>query len=104
MYNPYQVNRFQDTYLLVHNCNILDLNERNINCHLLISYIKNIFDLSGGNLTETADISLGGGVSGGVSGDYFGDSVALDGSRALVGAPYRNGYKGAAYIFEKTTK
>ena len=56
-----------------------------------------IFDLSGGNWTETADISLG---TFGVSGDIFGYSVALDGSRALVGAPYRDGFRGAAYIFD----
>ena len=56
-----------------------------------------MFDLSGGNWTETADISLG---TFGVSGDVFGFSVALDGSRALVGAPGRGGLRGAAYIFD----
>ena len=56
-----------------------------------------IFDLSGGNWTETADISLG---TVGVSGDRFGYSVALDGSRALVGAVMRDGETGAAYIFD----
>ena len=56
-----------------------------------------IFDLSGGNWNERADISLG---TVGVSGDYFGWSVALDGSRALVGAPNRDGNKGTAYIFD----
>ena len=56
-----------------------------------------IFDLSGGNWTEPADISLG---TVGYFGDFFGESVALDGSRALVGAPNRDGFRGAAYIFD----
>ena len=55
-----------------------------------------IFDLSGGNWNERADISLGSDASGG---DYFGWSVALDGNRALVGAPYRDGQKGSCVYF-----
>jgi hypothetical protein len=61
-----------------------------------------IFDYNGNNWTKTADISLG---TDGSSNDFFGRSVALDGSRALVGAPYRDGPggnddQGAAYIFD----
>ena len=42
--------------------------------------------------------------SNGIGGDNFGYSVALDGNRALVGAPSRDGpggsNQGAAYIFD----
>ena len=60
-----------------------------------------IFDLFDGSWNQTADISLG---PVGVDRDFFGSSVALDGDRALVGAPYRDGpgddNQGAAYIYE----
>ena len=56
-----------------------------------------IFDLSGGVWSEPTDISLG---TDGSGGDSFGNSVALDGSRAIVGAPGRDGNRGAAYIFD----
>jgi hypothetical protein len=37
--------------------------------------------------------------SGAAGGDWFGSSVALSGSTALVGAPQRNNSSGAAYVF-----
>ena len=62
-----------------------------------------IFDTTNGtNWSETADISLG---PVGSANDYFGWSVALDGNRALVGTPQRDGVnsdEGAAYIFDTT--
>lgn len=39
--------------------------------------------------------------SDGVPGDLFGDSVAMSGATAVVGAPWRDGYRGAAYVFER---
>lgn len=41
--------------------------------------------------------------SDGVHGDFFGDSVALSGHRALVGAPLKTGLRGGAYLFEAAT-
>ncbi len=40
--------------------------------------------------------------SDGTSGDDFGISVAISGSTAVVGAPYRNGNTGAAYVFVRS--
>src|SRR5215472_6459861 len=37
--------------------------------------------------------------AGGVSGDEFGYSVAISGSTAVVGAPYKNSSTGAAYVY-----
>jgi alpha-tubulin suppressor-like RCC1 family protein len=37
-----------------------------------------------------------------VNSDYFGQSVALDGDYAIVGAPYKNSYVGAVYIFKRS--
>ncbi len=39
--------------------------------------------------------------SDGASNDYFGDSVAMSGSFALVGAPGSNSRAGAAYVFQR---
>lgn len=39
------------------------------------------------------------GASDGAQGDDFGISVALDGDTALIGAAYKNGGQGAAYVF-----
>jgi hypothetical protein len=33
------------------------------------------------------------------SGDEFGNTVALSGNTAIIGAPYKNSYQGAAYVF-----
>jgi hypothetical protein len=40
----------------------------------------------------------------GAAGDFFGNSVAItpDGGTALIGAPYRRTYTGAAYVFTRT--
>eukprot|EP00928_Gymnodinium_smaydae_P091211 TRINITY_DN7491_c0_g1_i4.p1 TRINITY_DN7491_c0_g1~~TRINITY_DN7491_c0_g1_i4.p1 ORF type:complete len:1027 (+),score=177.70 TRINITY_DN7491_c0_g1_i4:243-3083(+) len=38
---------------------------------------------------------------GGAPGDLFGKSVAISGTRALVGAPGRNASRGAAFVFER---
>jgi uncharacterized protein (DUF2345 family) len=35
----------------------------------------------------------------GEAGDFFGSSVAIDGSTAVVGAPFRASYQGGAYVF-----
>jgi hypothetical protein len=35
----------------------------------------------------------------GASGDVFGYTVAVGGKTAIIGAPYRNSYQGAAYVF-----
>jgi len=39
----------------------------------------------------------------GAQSNYFGFSVSLDGSVALIGATGNNAYRGAAYIFERNT-
>jgi hypothetical protein len=35
----------------------------------------------------------------GASGDEFGNTVAVSGNTATIGAPYKNSYQGAAYVF-----
>ena len=40
--------------------------------------------------------------SDGAAGDFFGMAVAFDGDTALVGAPNRSSYQGAAYVFVRT--
>ena len=40
--------------------------------------------------------------SDGVAGDHFGFSVAISGTSALVGAPGRNSFTGAAYVFVRS--
>jgi uncharacterized protein (DUF2345 family) len=47
------------------------------------------------NMTETAKLTA----SDGVAEDYFGTSVAIDGSTAVVGARGDDGHKGSAYVF-----
>jgi len=47
--------------------------------------------------TETGKLT----VSDGEAYDFFGNSVALSGDTALVGANYDDGYKGSAYVFVK---
>jgi hypothetical protein len=39
----------------------------------------------------------------GVAGDEFGRTVALDGHRALIGAPNKDGNRGAAYLYDART-
>lgn len=39
-----------------------------------------------------------------VAGDYFGYSVALDGDTALIGAYWKNQYRGAAYVFTRAAE
>ena len=48
-----------------------------------------------GTWSQTAELTA----SDGAAGDAFGFSVALSGSTALVGAPYRSSQNGAAYVF-----
>jgi outer membrane protein assembly factor BamB len=38
-----------------------------------------------------------------ISSDNFGQSIALDGNLAIIGAPYKNSNQGAAYVFDVTT-
>jgi YHS domain-containing protein len=35
----------------------------------------------------------------GANGDEFGNTVAVSGNTAIIGAPYKNSYQGAAYVF-----
>ena len=35
----------------------------------------------------------------GASGDEFGNTVSVSGNTAIIGAPYKNSYEGAAYVF-----
>lgn len=37
--------------------------------------------------------------SDGQRGDEFGNSIAMSGNTAIIGAPYKNSYQGAAYVF-----
>ncbi|HEX5313566.1 MAG TPA: FG-GAP repeat protein [Gammaproteobacteria bacterium] len=53
------------------------------------------FSESNGTWTQTAKLTA----SDGAAYDRFGQSVALDGSTALIGAYEANGYQGAAYVF-----
>lgn len=59
-----------------------------------------VFTRSNGNWTQEVKLSLG---SNGVTNDQFGNSVAISGNTAVVGAWQRNSNEGAAYIFEKKT-
>jgi hypothetical protein len=54
-----------------------------------------VFTRSGAVWSQTATLT----VSGAATGDMLGYSVALSGVTAIAGAPGRNGYTGAAYIF-----
>jgi FG-GAP repeat len=49
---------------------------------------------------QTAELTA----SDGADGDFFGSSVAItaDGNSALIAAPYRDNYAGAAYVFTRT--
>jgi YHS domain-containing protein len=40
--------------------------------------------------------------SDGASGDEFGNTVAMSGNTAIIGAPYKNSYQGAVYLFTCT--
>jgi hypothetical protein len=58
-----------------------------------------VFTLDGGSWTQTQKLVA----DDGIGGDDFGNAVALDGTRALVGAFYGTGtvgQSGAAYVFE----
>jgi uncharacterized protein (TIGR03437 family) len=54
-----------------------------------------VFTQSGANWTQLAELIA----SDGAAGDYFGRSVSLSADTAVIGAPYRNGGRGAAYVF-----
>ncbi len=61
-----------------------------------------VFENRGGGWVEAAQLVA----SDGQNGDFFGDSVAIDGDRILVGAPDAAGDKaktGAAYLFERNS-
>jgi hypothetical protein len=57
-----------------------------------------VFVESGGTWSQQAKLTA----SDGAFGDYFGFSVAVSGNTAIVGAAYRNGQEGAAYVFTDT--
>ncbi|MGH8126999.1 MAG: Ig-like domain-containing protein [Gammaproteobacteria bacterium] len=57
-----------------------------------------VFTESGGTWSLTQELAA----SDGVADDFFGFSVALDGTTALVGAWGRNNFQGAAYVFTKS--
>jgi len=56
-----------------------------------------IFTCSGTPCTWTQQQELT--AADGASGDEFGNTVAVSGNTAIVGAPYKNSYQGAAYVF-----
>ena len=58
-----------------------------------------IYTRSGTTWTERAELKA----SDGVPGDHFGDSVAQDGGKTVVGADGKNSSTGAAYVFEGTS-
>jgi hypothetical protein len=62
-----------------------------------------VFVRSGGTWIQETELTS----SDGASGDFFGCSVAVSGSTAVVGAPYHavgsNGNQGAAYVFVQTS-
>jgi hypothetical protein len=57
-----------------------------------------VFTRSGATFTQQARIVA----SDGVRYDSFGTSVALSGGTALVGAPFKDAYRGAAYVFARS--
>ena len=54
-----------------------------------------VFTGSAGNWTQQAELKAGDGFAD----DYFGDKVAISGTRIVAGAPGHNDEQGAAYIF-----
>jgi len=54
-----------------------------------------VFVRSGSIWTQQAEVTA----SDGVTDDGFGISVAMSGASMLIGAPYRNSYAGAGYVF-----
>ena len=56
-----------------------------------------VFTCSGTPCTWTQRQELT--ASDGASGDEFANTVAVSGNTAIIGAPYKNSYQGAAYVF-----
>ena len=56
-----------------------------------------VFTCSGTPCTWTQQQELT--ASDGASGDEFGNTVAVSGNTAIIGAAYKNSYQGAAYVF-----
>ncbi|MGO8830209.1 MAG: FG-GAP repeat protein [Steroidobacteraceae bacterium] len=56
-----------------------------------------VFTCSGTPCTWTQQQELT--AADGASGDEFGNTVAVSGNTAIIGAPYKNSYQGAAYVF-----
>jgi hypothetical protein len=56
-----------------------------------------VFTCSGNPCTWTEQQELT--ASDGASGDEFGNTVAVSGNTIIIGAPYKNSYQGAAYVF-----
>jgi hypothetical protein len=57
-----------------------------------------VFVQSGTTWSQQAEVAA----SDAAAGDQFGYSVAIYRSTALIGAPYKNNYTGAAYVFERS--
>ncbi len=57
-----------------------------------------VFERTGTKWTQRGKLTA----SNAAPGDFFGDSVAISGSTAVVGAPGQNSSTGAAYVFERT--
>jgi hypothetical protein len=57
-----------------------------------------VFVSSGSTWSEQAELTA----ADGAAGDDFGDSVAIAGSTAVVGAPFHNSDAGAAYVFTQS--
>ena len=58
-----------------------------------------VFRRSGSSWSQQAQLSA----ANGAVGDFFGNSVALSGSTALIGAPWHNADQGAAYVFTRAS-
>src|SRR6185312_14086899 len=56
-----------------------------------------VFTCSGTPCTWTQQQELT--AADGASGDEFGNTVAVSGKTVIIGAPYKNSYQGAAYVF-----
>jgi hypothetical protein len=57
-----------------------------------------VFTESNGTWSQTAELTA----SDGASDNYFGYRMAFDGTTALIGAPMRDNFKGAVYVFTKS--
>ena len=57
-----------------------------------------VFTNTGGTWSQVAELTA----TGGASNDYFGQTVAIDGSTCVIGAPGTDSFTGSAYVFTNT--